>query len=216
MPIATPEAQAQIHRLTEYLSGGSAQANYERLRHYAETKTRRYILRSRWTSHSGEEFLHEAVRSCLTLRDDGRCERQIPTDVPLVAALKQIIKSKVEHAFQSVAFRRRGRPPTVTDESTGELKLVSEPTEQVWSAEGDRMTRQEREDAAKRIDGLIAFAQTDRVVHGMLLLVRDENLDKPATLVAERLGVSTDEVYVARKRLATLVGKYLKQAKEAK
>lgn len=210
MQTSTPEGQVQIDRITDFLRGEGGQTAYERLSHYAECENRRYALRSSWISQSGDDFLNETVRSCITLREDGYCERQIPENVPLHAALRQIIKSKVEHAYQSLGSRRRARPPATTYESGGGASIINEPTEQFWIAEGDRMTAQEREEAAKRIDALIAFAKSDRVVYGMLILVRDESLDKPASLVAKRLGISEDEVYVARKRLATLTGKFLK------
>jgi len=65
---------------------------------------------------------------------------------------------------------------------------------------------------AKRI---ITFAKPDRVVHGMLLLIKNEGVDKPASLVAQRLGVSEIEIYQARKRLASAVTRYLKQLEAA-
>lgn len=215
MQSPTPEAQAQIDRISEYFSGEGGRANYDTLCYYAECENRRYALRSSWISQCGSEFLNETVKSCITIREDGRCERQIPKEVPVVAALKQIIKSKVEHAYQSLASRRRGHLPGSKNESAGEAEIISEPSEEFWNAEGDRMTAQQREDAAKRIDALIDYAKADRVVHGMLVLIRDENLDKPASLVAERLGVPEDQVYVARKRLATLTNKFVKLGRAA-
>lgn len=215
MQAPTPEAQTQISRISDFFSGEDGRSNYDSLCYYAERENQRYALRSSWISQSGEEFLNETVKSCITLTSDGRCERQIPENVPLVAALKQIIKSKVEHTYHSLASRRRGHPPSVTDDSGDDAIIIIEPTEQFWIAEGDRMTAQQREDAAKRIDALIDYSKSDRIVHGMLILIRDENLDKPASLVAERLGISEGEVYVARKRLATLTSKYLKLGRVA-
>lgn len=78
------------------------------------------------------------------------------------------------------------------------------------------MTPQQREEATSRLDAFIAFTKSDRVVYGMLLLIRDEDLGKPASLIAERLGITEAEVFVARKRLATLVGRYTKQMGTAK
>jgi hypothetical protein len=106
--------------------------------------------------------------------------------------------------------------PTESKDNTDEKRKVFEPSNNFWEPEGDRLTPQQMEEATERLDLFIDFAKSDRVVHGMMLLSRNEGLDKPTSLIAKRLGITETEVFVARKRLATLAGRYKKQIGVAK
>ena len=57
----------------------------------------------------------------------------------------------------------------------------------------------------------MTFAKSDKVVHGMLTLLLEEDLDEPAEEVARRLGITVAEVYTARKRQARLIQNYLEK-----
>jgi hypothetical protein len=210
------EAEVQVQRVTEFFNGPTAREDYERLRHFAEIYTRRYERLCSYHSRTGEDFLHDAVTSCLTIKEDGTCLRNIPPAVPLVAAFTEIIKSKIGHAFTSLNSVTRGKIPDFDDDAVAGPKPSFEPQKPFWESENDRLSNEEREVAASRFESLIAFAKPDRLVHGMLVLIRDENLDKPASLIAERLGVTEPDIYVARKRLATLVERFSKNKRETK
>jgi hypothetical protein len=64
-------------------------------------------------------------------------------------------------------------------------------------------------DVSKNVSDFMAFAKSDRIVHGMVNLLLEEDLDEPAEEVARRLGIQVVEVYTARKRLARLIQHYL-------
>lgn len=216
MPPFSQEAEAQIQRVTDFFSGPAGRDHYDQLCHFAEGYTRRYDKLCTYLTRSGEDFFQDAVTSCLTTKEDGACVRRIPPEVPVVAALKEIIKSKVGHAFESQNFVTRGKLPQSENDPDGGPKPYYEPKVPFWESESDRLSSEEREAAAGRFESFITFAKSDRAVHGMLILIRDENLDKPASLIAERLGITEPEVYVARKRLATLVERFTKKERVTK
>jgi len=216
MPDFDQKAETQIQRITEFFSGEAGRANYDRLCQHAESKSRRYKFQCTYFTQNGEDFLQDAVSSCLTKKEDGSCVRRIPPEIPVIAALIMIIDSKIEHAYKSRSFRSRGENPESAESPDGGRVPFYDPKVPFWETENDRLTKQEREEVASRLESFIAFAKSDRVVHGMLMLIRDENLDKPANLVAERLGITEQEVFVARKRLATLAGRFIKQKGAAK
>ncbi len=164
-----------------------------------------------WATRSGEDFLHEAVGSCVTVGDDGACVRRIPPEIPVNVAIFKILESLVNHAYHAKRRRLAGDMPAPKSETTGGKLVPFEPKKTLWSEGADRLTQHERESAIARFEAFVSFARPDRVVHGMLLLIKNEGLDKPASLIAERLGVSEIEIYQARKRLASAVVRYLKQ-----
>jgi len=209
------EAETQVTRVAEYFQGPSGRANYDQLRLCAETMTASYKLLSGWAARSGEEFLHEALSSCLTKEENGSCIRRIPAEVPVNVALIEIMKSMINHAYHSKRRRMAGEmPSSKTSGDAGDI-VPFEPKRTMWSDGDDRLTPEQREDALRRFDDFVAFAKPDRVVYGMLLLIKNEGLDKPASLLAERLGVSEIEIYQARKRLASAVARYIKQLEAA-
>lgn len=210
MASLTHEAETQLSRIDEFFRGPNARSNYDQLRLHAETMSARYKMLSGWGARSGEEFLHEAINSCMARREDGTFVRRIPADIPVNVALFKIMESLISHAFHSKGRRLREEMPS----SPGENDSF-EPKQSMWSSCDDRLTAEQREDALSRVDEFVAFAKPDRVVHGMLLLIRNEGLDRPASLLAERLGVSEIEIYQARKRLASAVTRYINQLEAA-
>ncbi len=184
--------------------------NYDRLQHAAESISARFKMISGWSIHSGEEFLNDAIQSCYSIGENGDCVRRLPPEVSVDAALVMIVRSMVSHAFLSQSRRRRGEMPERKTDLTDKKQADYEPTEVFWEAGGDRMTQEQKEDAAKRFDEFILLVKPDRVIHGMLVLIREEGLDKPASLVASRLGVTESDIFLARKRLLSFVGRYNK------
>lgn len=209
------EAETQINRVAEYFHGPSGRINYDHLRLSAETMSARYKMLSGWAARSGEEFLHEAINSCLTLGENGSCVRRIPAEIPVHVALLKIMESLINHAYHSKGRRMSEEMPSVKASGDAGDIVPFEPHRTMWSDGEDRLTPEQREDALGRFDDFVAFAKPDRVVHGMLLLIKNEGLDKPASLLAERLGVSEIEIYQARKRLASAVARYIKQLEAA-
>lgn len=209
------DAQLQIARVADYFQGATGRTNYYQLRLFAETMAARYKMISGWATRNGEDFLHEAVASCLTPGANGDCIRRIPPEIPVKVALIKILESLVNHAYHAKGRRLSGEMPASELDSAGGKLVPFEPKETMWSEGDDRLTQQEREGALARFEAFVAFARPDSVVHGMLLLIKNEGIDRPASLIAERLHVPEIEIYQARKRLASAVGRYLKQLRAA-
>lgn len=208
-------AEAQINRLADYFNGASGRTHYNRLLFTAEAMSARFKMVSGWATRSGEEFLNEAVTICLTVGEDGDCVRTIPPNVPVDVALVMIVRSLVNHAHRSKERRSAGELPAAGTALSSGAVVDFEPQEAMWASEDDRLTSDEREDILARFDDFVDFAKPDRVVYGMLLLIKNEGLDKPADLIARRLGVTEIEIYQARKRLASAVGRYINQMEAA-
>lgn len=206
------EAATQCKRIGEYFEGPEGQQRYEELVHYAEWQVRR----SSWSTgqnstrlsngQSGQEVLHESVEHATTIGDEGKCVRRIPPEIPLGAAFRRIICSKVSHTYKSSESKMR-RDPIATLPGGEELDMM-ETDKTYWQPNGDRMSADARALAYERSERFIEFARKDRIVYGILVLLRDEDLDGPAEAIAARLGIDVNEVYVSRKRLATLVKKF--------
>jgi len=206
------EATIQSRRIFEYFRGADSRAHYEDLVHYAEWQVRR----TSWScgsndprlsnGQSGEDVLHEVVLDTTTIDGSGNCRRRIPAEIPLEVALRKIVLSKISHTFE--ASESKLRKDSVTVMPDGENLDAIETDQPFWPPEGDRLSAAAEAQARDRSEKFIEFVRSDRVVHGMLVLLRDEDLDKPAETVAARLGVVVSEIYIARKRLATLVKKF--------
>lgn len=214
MPVQSKEAKEQIERISDFFSGPTGRTNYDRLQHFAEWNSGRFRMRAGWAGRSGEEFLQEAVSNCLTIDEAGGCVRNIPPNIPMGHALKTIIRSLIRGAYESKGYRMAGELP-MHEDTNGEKRSAYEPTDSFWEPDGNLTTPEQSGENTARLDAFIAFTKSDRVVHGMLLLVRNEGIDKPARIIAQRLGVTEAEVFVARKRLATFVGRYTKQMRGA-
>lgn len=206
------EAVTQSKRILEFFETSDGQQLYSDLGYYAEW----IVRRSGWSfgrnsarlpnGQTGVDVLHEAVLDATSMDSAGDCLRNIPSHIPLEVAFKQIIRSKVSHTFE--ASENKKRSDSITLRPDGTESDAIETDKPLWQPEGDRMSREERALAHERCKKFIEFARSDRIVYGMLVLLRDENLDKPAETVAARLGVALVEIYTARKRLATLVKKF--------
>jgi hypothetical protein len=207
------EAIEQSKRVIEYFRGEAGQQRYEELVHYAECHVRRVAWISGRcngilpTGQSGWDILHEALLDVTSLDDSGECRRRIPASVPLPAALRKIVRSKISHAIEASATQLRA--DRIMESQDGCEVDTLESDKPFWQPDGDRMSAEAKESARERCGRFIEFAKADRVVYSMLVLLRDEDLDKPAERVASRLGVNVAEIYTARKRLATLVRRFL-------
>ncbi len=212
------EGSIQSKRVFDYFRGTEGQQRYEELLHYAEWRVRR----TTWSyggngtalpnGQHGIDVFQEVVQDTTTFDDAGNCLRHIPAHIELAAALRKIIRSKISHTFE--LSESRVREDRVSLSKDGEEIDALETDKSFWNPDGDRMPAEVRANAREKCDRFIEFARCDRVVYGMLVLLRDENLDKPAEKVAQRLGVNVAEIYVARKRLATLVGKFEEAVEE--
>lgn len=77
-----------------------------------------------------------------------------------------------------------------------------------WDPTNANLSPEELALAAARCARFIEYTKKDKIVCSMLILIRDCGIDKPAERIAKELGIRLVEVYLARKRLGTLVRKF--------
>jgi hypothetical protein len=63
------------------------------------------------------------------------------------------------------------------------------------------------------IEAFLKFISKDDIVHRMVLLLLEEDIDEPAELVASRVGIPVQEVYVARKRHERLCRQFAQEGR---
>jgi len=207
-----PEAAHQCKRVFEYFKGPENRQRYEAMVHYAEWQVRRWS----WSAgkhgtslpngKTGRDVLHEVVADVSTIGVGGKCIRSFRSEIPVEVAIRWIINSKVSHSFESTESRLRS--DSVATVPGGEEIDLMESAKPFWNPSGDRMSAETRTRASERSQRFLEFARGDRVVYGMLILLRDEDLEGPAQTLAEGLGVDINEIYTSRKRLATLVRRF--------
>jgi len=157
-----------------------------------------------------DDVVNEALQSVLIEDRDAEGRREIPDAVDLERGLKLIIHSILNHAAEGFENRHRIDPSAVDAEGE-ELDLLDSSIP-FWDPSNANLSPEEIATAAARCTRFIEFSKHDKIVCGMLMLIRDEGIDKPAELIAKRLGIKVVDVFSARKRLATLVRKFARTA----
>lgn len=207
-------AAHQKARILEYFQGPSGSRNYRELLAFAYKRVMRAkFIYGRASIQQPEYYVNEAIQRCLP-DAEGVIVRTLDASVQLRPALCGIIKSILSHDAQPSEARINARGELQdSDEEIEKPEISVEDFERsFWSesAEDDSV----RSSAFKRMDDhpvLEAFKQfirCDEIVSSMVTLLLEEDIDEPATLVAQRLGISVAEVYVARKRLARLCSQF--------
>ena len=177
----------------------------------------RHSFNNAWVSQSGADYVNEAVSRCLTIGDDGEPLRVLPSRVKIGTALQRVIRSLITNHYRSPASLSRGKahslPKDKEDEDEAEISVENH-SDSFWDGEPTYRLKVEaghQLDAGKSVRDFVTFAKSDKVVHGMLTLLLEEDLDEPAEEVARRLGITVAEVYTARKRQARLIQNYLEK-----
>jgi hypothetical protein len=214
MTTLPPDLRPQAERVLEYFSGALAQDRYFALLHYTE----RLMRSMHWCVSTDDDSMpggaqardvvHEAVQSLLTEDPAAPGYRKLPSNVAVEAVLKMIIWSKVNHAAEDTENTRRDDHLGVDREGQAVDHLETDAP--MWEPSQAKLSPQQQAHAAARCTRFIEFCRTDKVVCDMLIIIRDRGIDRPAERLAKELGIRPAEVYIARKRLGTLVRKFRK------
>lgn len=211
MSFTTPDADRQPDRINAYFSSPTGKEDYAALLEFAEREIRlhRWCIRIQDKSMPGGRTAADVLNGVLhaVLADPGdKLRRNIPDDVEIGHGLKCIIESKINHASKS--FENRHRQDNVGINPQGEPVDRLDTATPFW----DPLTASIPDDelAAMGADcaRFIEFAKKDKNVYGMLVLIRDRGIDKPVERIAKELGLKITDVFLARKRLRTLVRKF--------
>lgn len=209
------EIDLQIERVAAFLEGDSGRLNYGQLVHFAHGQ----VMRCTWYTRKGatmpggmsaEDLVGDTLRQVLVSDPNDENRRRIPPEVEVGKALRMIIRSKLSSLANSAENRSAMREV--------ELESPEEP-QAIWDrisptgAPDEIVSNDDRAHAAARADAFIDFVASDNLVHSMLVLIRDEGLDKPAEAVARRLDVSVNDIYTAKRRMKTALHAFL--AKES-
>ncbi len=205
------EVEIQIARVAVYFEGQQGRENYARLVHFATGQVTRYIWYSRRGSTmpggmSAEDIVGELLKQVLSTGGPGDGRRKLPSDVDVGKALRMIVRSKLSSLSLSAENRASMREVELEDpdntESIWERMLPWETTDELAADE-------DRAEALKRSAAFIDFVADDHLLHSMLVLIRDEGLDKPAEAVARRLDVNVNAIYTANRRLKSALRSFL-------
>jgi len=208
---------AQARRVLDYFAGSDAQERHERLVGYAskEIKRRRWCIKTQDNCAVGgkqaEDIVSEAVNSLLS--DQGaKGRRCLPDHVEVEYGLQEIICSKISHLSESAENRLRDDIQQ-HDPETGENREIDSATP-FWEPSPDSELEVEEKTILRgRCNRFIEFVdgKGDKTVHAMLLLIKNEGIDKPAEKIASHLKIDVTQVFTARKRMKTLRKQFEKQ-----
>lgn len=213
-------AAHQTYQASEYFRGPSGRQNYDRLVLFAQKK----VMRARFLDPSvpiqpPEHYVNEAIKRCLP-GADGQVARDLNRDLPLEVMFKGIIESILSHDLYPSEIRMltKGEFGYVED-GEDERQLTADDYEQsMWSDKrGDAEIRTNairNLDERPVIEAFLKFVSKDAIVHRMALLLLEEDIEEPAELVASRIGITADEVYVARKRRDRMCLQFAQERKQ--
>lgn len=212
MPPASQDPLFQVRRVNEYFADASGQARYLTLVHFAERQIRcmHWCVSTTDGSMPGGQLACDVVQETLVavlMETPGAAgRREIPDDVDVERGLKRIIESKINHAAES--FENRRRADHLGTDQEGETVDRLDSATPFWDPTNANLSPEELALAAARCARFIEYTKKDKIVCNMLILIRDCGIDKPAERIAKELGIRLVEVYLARKRLGTLVRKF--------
>jgi hypothetical protein len=209
----------QSRRVRDFFSGTTGRQNYDRLVAFALKK----VVRSRFFNSSSalqppEHYVNESILRCLP-GADGQVARDLNREQPLEVMFRGIIESVISHDEQPSAIRRKTRAEFgFVEDSSGSRQLSPDDFESsFWNdKKGDVEIRAKairQLDERPVLESFIKFVSKDDVVHRMVLLLVEEDIEEPAELVASRVGITVAEVYVARKRLGRLLRQFGQEAR---
>lgn len=214
MSVSLPDPRPQAQRVAEYFTGTGGQERYFALLHHTER-----LLRSmHWCVPTADDSIpgglqardvvHETVQSLLMEdpADPGR--RVLPAKVGVEPALKMIIWSKINHAADDFENTHREDHLAVDHEGTAIDHLETDAP--FWDPSQAKLTPHQLTFVAARCTRFIEFCRKDTVVCNLLMVIRDLGIDRPAERLAKELGIKVGEVYIARKRLGTLLRQFRK------
>lgn len=216
----TMDAEEQTDRVLDHFRGHSARLNYDRLVLYAEKRlARAWLTGSPVSIQPAAHYVNEAVKRCLP-GADGNAVRDIDRTLPIDVLLKGIIRSIISNDLYPSDVRRRtcGSFTAVEDHTGTERHLTADDfSESFW--DDGRRGEQIRESAVRAFDddplleSFMNFLRRDAIVHKMVTLLLEEDVDEPAQLIAQKIGTTVASVYLARRRLSRLIRHFRQRGK---
>lgn len=197
-------ATDQVRRLCAFFNEHDGPACLEEFIAFTERRIRRgawCIKRADGSLPGGrlaEDLVHTVIQAILT-PPGTKGYRRIPDDVAIDVAMRLIIRSCINHALLSGENTTRIELPE-SDDGT-----LFEGTEPFWSPCEEHLSEEDKVHAFARCEAFIALVKKrNQLVHDMLILLRDEGIEKPA-VVAKRLSRPIADIYLARRQLGTLI-----------
>jgi len=211
----------QIARIDDYFRRETRRENYGNLIQFADSMITHYSWYSaRGTSLPGGLSGHDIVDEllCQVLESDAEASdrRRIPEDVEVGKALRMHIRSKFSVLARSWENRSVSREVELTLRDFNGKGSLLETDKPLWPSKDEEADADERIVARQRAERFIAFVEKDRLLHAMLILIRDEGIDRPVETIARRLDVSVKDIYIARRRLKTAVSRFIHQEKQTR
>lgn len=136
--------------------------------------------------------------------------RSFPDELPVDVGIRCIVRSLVDNLLHGFENTHRADHLAVAEDGT--VTDHFDHARPFWDPTVEALSDEETRPAAARCVRFIEFCQGDDGLVALLTLIRDEGIDGPAKLVAQRLGISEFEVYNIRKRLITAVRKFERAA----
>jgi hypothetical protein len=208
----------QIARVDDYFRGEAGRDHYGNLVRFAESMITRYAWYSARGNSlpgglSGQDIVDELLGQVLESNPEANDRRRIPEDVEVEKALRMHIRSKLSALSRSWENRNISRGVELTYRNFNESDPLLEADTPLWPSDDDEADEDERVAARQRTERFIAFVENDQLLYAMLILIRDEGLDRPVEAIARRLDVSVKDIYIARRRLRTAVSRFIQQEK---
>lgn len=157
------------------------------------------------TTQPPEFYVNEAIKRSLP-DPDGKVARDLNRDLPLEVMFEGIIESILSHDLYPSEIRMltKGEFNYVKAGEDMRQLTVDDYEQSMWNdRSGDDETRSNairNLDERPVLEAFLKFVSKDDIVHRMIMLLLEEDIDEPAELVASRVGITAKEVFVARKR----------------
>lgn len=203
MAVAHPQCADRVRR---YFSEPDGEKRYSGLLADAE----RMIRTKHWCvattdrqAPGGQGAVDLFGQVYLALMED---RRSFPDEVAVDLGIRSIVRSLVSHL--ALGFENTHRQDHLVADDAGTTRDHLDTARPYWDPTTEPLSAEETDSAAARCARFLAFCAGDRDLVALLVLIRDEGIDGPAKLIAQRIGVTEFEVYNIRKRLATAVRKF--------
>ena len=203
MAVTHPQCADRVRR---YFSGPDGKDHYFRLLGEAERmiRTKHWCIATAERQAPGGQGAVDLFGQVYVALVAGR--RSFPDDCPVDIGIRCILRSVVSHL--ALGFENTHRQDHLVADDSGTTQDHLDTARPFWDPTSEPCTEEQPDSAASRCARFIAFCAGDRELVALLELIRDEGIDGPAKLIAQRIGVTEFEVYNIRKRLATAVRKF--------
>ena len=204
----------QIERVNAYLAGEAGKNNYGQLLRFAQGLSARYVWYSRANStppsgKSVEDIVDEALWQVLITDPDDTDHRAIPNHVEIGYALRMILRSKMSGLANSAENKTVLREADIRRQSEDGQETPFDNPIPFWENAEPDLDEETRAAISLKVSQFIRYGENDRLVHSMLVLMKDENIFGLETL-AERLDVNVDDLYKANRRIKAAVIRFNK------